>query len=82
VGRRRGRDRSRRGLGPEPDSDEFAQFILHGEDRRRVHTLLRDQRTVAGIGRGHTDDALWRAPLLPYATLSSLGTEERQRLLT
>jgi len=69
------------GLGPEPDSAEFAQFILHGEDRRRVHTLLRDQRTVAGIGRGHTDDALWRAQLSPYATLSSLGTEERQRLL-
>ena len=69
------------GLGPEPDSDEFAQFIQHGEDRRRVHTLLRDQRTVAGIGRGHTDDALWRAKLSPYATLASLGPEERQRLL-
>ena len=69
------------GLGPEPDSDEFAELILHGDDRRRVHTMLRDQRTVAGIGRGHTDDALWRAQLSPYATLSSLGTEERQRLL-
>jgi formamidopyrimidine-DNA glycosylase len=69
------------GLGPEPDSEEFAEFILHGEDRRRVHTLLRDQRTVAGIGRGHTDDALWRAQLSPYATLSSLATEERRRLL-
>ncbi len=60
---------------------EFAHFILHGEDRRRVHTLLRDQRTVAGIGRGHTDDALWRAQLSPYATLASLDIEERQRLL-
>ena len=35
-------------LGPEPDSDEFAELILHGDDRRRVHTLLRDQRTVVG----------------------------------
>ena len=43
--------------------------------------MLRDQRTVAGIGRGHTDDALWRARLSPYATLASLGPEERQRLL-
>jgi formamidopyrimidine-DNA glycosylase len=69
------------GLGPEPDSEEFAALILHGDDRRRVHTLLRDQRAVAGIGRGHTDDALWRAQLSPYATLATLGPEERHRLL-
>ena len=68
-------------LGPEPDSDEFAELVLKGDDRRRVHTLLRDQRTVAGIGRGHTDDALWRAQLSPYATLTSLSPDERQRLL-
>jgi len=69
------------GLGPEPFSDEFAELIRTGDDKRRVHTMLRDQRTVAGIGRGHTDDALWRAGLSPYATLASLGPEERQRLL-
>ena len=69
------------GLGPEPDSDEFAELILHGDDRRRVHTMLRDQRTVAGIGRGHTDDALWRARLSPYTTLGQLDGEERKRLL-
>ena len=51
-------------LGPEPDSDEFAEFILHGDDRRRVHTLLRDQRTVSGVGRGYADDALWRGAAL------------------
>jgi formamidopyrimidine-DNA glycosylase len=68
-------------LGPEPASDEFADLVLNGDDRRRVHTLLRDQRTVAGVGRGHTDDALWRARLSPYATLASLGVDERRRLL-
>jgi formamidopyrimidine-DNA glycosylase len=71
-------------LGPEPESDEFAEFadlIMRGDDRRRVHTLLRDQRTVSGVGRGHTDDALWLAQLSPYATLASLGPDERQRLL-
>ena len=68
-------------LGPEPDSDDFEKLIREGEDRRRVHTLLRDQRTVAGLGRGHTDDALWRARLSPYATLGSLDDEERQRLI-
>ena len=68
-------------LGPEPDSDEFAEFILHGDDRRRVHTILRDQRTVSGVGRGYADDALWHAQLSPYATLASLDEDARARLL-
>ncbi|MGZ8599553.1 MAG: DNA-formamidopyrimidine glycosylase family protein, partial [Actinomycetota bacterium] len=45
-------------LGPEPDSPEFEEVVLEGEDTRRVHTILRDQRTVAGLGRGYTDDVL------------------------
>jgi formamidopyrimidine-DNA glycosylase len=68
-------------LGPEPDSEEFADFILHGDDRRRVHTILRDQRTVSGVGRGYADDALWHARLSPYATLVSLDDDARARLL-
>jgi formamidopyrimidine-DNA glycosylase len=68
-------------LGPEPDSDEFAELVLQGDDRRRIHTLLRDQRTVAGVGRGYADDALWRARLSPYATLASLDADGRRRLL-
>jgi formamidopyrimidine-DNA glycosylase len=68
-------------LGPEPDSDEFAALVREGDDRRRIHTLLRDQRTVAGIGRGYSDDVLWRARLSPYATLASLTAEQREDLL-
>jgi len=68
-------------LGPEPDSDEFAELVLHGTDKRRVHTILRDQRTVSGVGRGYADDALWRAQLSPYASLASLSGVQRQRLL-
>ena len=68
-------------LGPEPDSEEFAALVRDGDDRRRIHTLLRDQRTVAGIGRGYSDDVLWRARLSPYATLASLTAEQRQNLL-
>ncbi|HEX9506590.1 MAG TPA: DNA-formamidopyrimidine glycosylase family protein [Acidimicrobiia bacterium] len=68
-------------LGPEPDSHEFAELVLHGNDRRRVHTLLRDQRTVSGVGRGYADDALWRAQLSPYASLTSLDDDSRARLL-
>lgn len=68
-------------LGPELDSDDFRDFVRSGTDRRRVHTILRDQRTVAGMGRGYTDDALHRARLSPYAALASLDAEERDRLL-
>jgi formamidopyrimidine-DNA glycosylase len=68
-------------LGPEPDSDAFERFVLEGTDPRRVHTILRDQRTVAGIGRGYSDDILHRAKLSPYASLDKLSKGERRRLL-
>ncbi len=68
-------------LGLEPFSEEFADFVLGGSDGRRVHTVLRHQSTVAGIGRGYSDDALHRARLSPYASLTSLGPAERQALL-
>ena len=68
-------------LGPEPDSPEFERFVLEGEDGRRVHTILRDQRTVAGIGRGYSDDILHRTKLSPYASLDKLTAGERSTLL-
>jgi formamidopyrimidine-DNA glycosylase len=68
-------------LGPEPDSEEFAELILHGKEKRRIHTILRDQRVVSGIGRGYANDALHRAHVSPYATLGSLTDEQRQALL-
>jgi formamidopyrimidine-DNA glycosylase len=68
-------------LGPEPDSAVFAAFVMESGDARRIHTLLRDQRTVAGIGRGYSDDILHRAKVSPYATLPQLDGEARERLL-
>ncbi len=68
-------------LGPEPFSDEFEVLVTEGDDGRRVHTLLRDQRTVAGIGRGFSDDILHRARLSPYASLSSLDDDARSSLV-
>jgi formamidopyrimidine-DNA glycosylase len=69
-------------LGPEAKSDEFAEWVRTSDDRRRVHTILRDQHTVAGMGRGYTDDAIHHAKLSPYASLASLSADERERLLT
>ncbi len=42
---------------------------------------FRDQRQVAGIGRGYADDILHRAKLSPYRSLASLERPERDRLL-
>ncbi len=68
-------------LGPEPDSPTFDELIAKDQDTRRVHTILRDQRTVAGIGRGYADDILHRARLSPTASLGKLSAEERRALL-
>src|SRR5918999_1244538 len=57
-------------LGPEPGSEEFRRGLLHGDDRRRVHTLLRDQRAVSRMGRGYTDDALHRGRISPFTPLA------------
>ena len=78
---REGQDGPLEGLGPEPDADAFETLVLEGDDRRRVHSILRDQRTVAGIGRGYSDDILHRARLSPYAALGSLSSEDRHVLL-
>jgi len=68
-------------LGPEATSDEFAATILEGGDGGRVHAMLRDQRRVAGVGRGYSDDILHRAKLSPYESLKSMTPEERERLV-
>ncbi|HEU4355275.1 MAG TPA: DNA-formamidopyrimidine glycosylase family protein [Actinomycetota bacterium] len=68
-------------LGPEPGSEAFERLVLEGGDTRRVHTILRDQRTVAGIGRGYSDDVLHRARLSPTAALAKLTPEQRRVLL-
>jgi formamidopyrimidine-DNA glycosylase len=68
-------------LGPEADGDEAAELLRTFDDARRVHTILRDQRTIAGVGRGYADDAMHRAKLSPTAQLAKLGDRERERLL-
>ncbi|MGD9796623.1 MAG: DNA-formamidopyrimidine glycosylase family protein [Acidimicrobiia bacterium] len=69
------------GLGPEILGEEATELLRTSDDRRRVHTILRDQRTVAGLGRGYTDDALHRGRISPFASLASLDPAARQRLV-
>jgi formamidopyrimidine-DNA glycosylase len=71
-----------KGLGPEPDTEAFAELIRTSTSGRRLHSDLRDQHVVAGIGRGWGDDILHRARLSPFATLRSLDAAERERVIT
>jgi len=68
-------------LGPEPGDEAFAELIRHDDSTRQLHTLLRNQHVVAGIGRGHVDDALNRAGLSPFASLKGLTATQREDLL-
>ena len=70
------------GLGPEPYSDDFEEALMAETSKRRLHSYLRDQRTVAGIGRGYADEILHDARLSPYATTGSLSDEDRWKLLS
>ena len=68
-------------LGPEAIGlgvDEV-RAILAG-DNRRLHSLLRDQRALAGIGRAHANEILHRAQLSPFALSSKLDDAEIERL--
>lgn len=68
-------------LGPEALSAEADELLRTSDDTRRVHTILRDQRTIAGMGRGYTDDVLHEAQLSPTSQLGKLDDEQRQLLV-
>jgi formamidopyrimidine-DNA glycosylase len=49
-------------------------------ESRRLHSLLRDQRVLAGIGRAWANEILHRAQLSPYALTKELAADEVERL--
>ena len=68
-------------LGPEawpaPPAEEFSQLI---DQPRHLHPLLRDQRTIAGIGRSWVDEILWETELSPFRKGSDLEADDVERL--
>jgi formamidopyrimidine-DNA glycosylase len=62
---------------PAPPSNEFAGLV---DQPRHLHPLLRDQRTIAGIGRSWVDEILWTARLSPFQRASDLDAEEVETL--
>jgi formamidopyrimidine-DNA glycosylase len=70
-------------LGPEAlglGRERLAEIVA-GESRR-LHSLLRDQRVISGIGRAWANEILHRAQLSPFALSRELEAEEVARLAT
>jgi formamidopyrimidine-DNA glycosylase len=68
-------------LGPEALTGQADAYLREAADNRRVHTILRDQRTIAGVGRGYADDILHAARLSPTAQLAKLSRDDREALV-
>jgi formamidopyrimidine-DNA glycosylase len=66
-------------LGPEawPDPPDLGDVL---DAARPLHALLRDQRTIAGIGRSWVDEILWEAKLSPYKRGADLEDAELAEL--
>ena len=60
------------------DAESLAPILA--SDSRRLHSLLRDQRLIAGIGRAWANEILHTAKLSPYALSGDLDDEETARL--
>ncbi|HEX8086350.1 MAG TPA: DNA-formamidopyrimidine glycosylase family protein [Solirubrobacteraceae bacterium] len=69
-------------LGPEawPDPPEDLRELL--DSPRPLHSLLRDQRVIAGIGRSWVDEILWTARLSPFKRGDDLSDDEAAELRT
>ena len=68
-------------LGPEAvglGATRLAEIL--GAESRRLHSFLRDQRALAGIGRAHANEVLNRAGLSPFALTTQIVPEEAERL--
>ena len=71
-------------LGPEawPDPPEDLRSLLGAGGARPLHSVLRDQRVIAGIGRTWVDEILWTARLSPFARAKDLDDEQAAALRT
>ena len=71
-------------LGPEawPEPPEDLRALLSAGGARPLHSVLRDQRVIAGIGRSWVDEILWTARLSPFARAKDLDDEQAAALRT
>jgi formamidopyrimidine-DNA glycosylase len=68
-------------LGPEAlgiGAERLAEMCA--EESRRLHSMLRDQRVIAGIGRAWANEILHHAQLSPYELTRDISPEQVERL--
>jgi formamidopyrimidine-DNA glycosylase len=69
-------------LGPEADEvDAGRMAVLLAERSARLHTFLRDQRALAGLGRMLANEVCHRARLSPFAGTAKLTADDAGRIV-
>lgn len=69
-------------LGPEADAVAPEQMrALFAAHSARLHTFLRDQSVIAGLGRRLANEVCHRAQLSPFSQTAKLGTDEAARVV-
>jgi formamidopyrimidine-DNA glycosylase len=73
------REESIAALGPEawPQTPPLTGLL---DPARPLHAVLRDQHTIAGIGRSWADEILWQAKLSPFKRAGDLSEAEAAEL--
>ena len=67
-------------LGPDPLDEDFDRdalaALLHQAGRAQLKGVLKDQRTIAGIGNAYSDEILHAARLSPFKPANGLTEDE------
>jgi len=69
-------------LGPDADTVTAEQMVeLFGRRNQRIHGFLRDQRSIAGLGRRLSNEICHRAKISPFAMTGKLGPDGATRIV-
>jgi len=70
-------------LGPEADGVTPRELVERFDAKnQRIHGFLRDQRSIAGLGRRLANETCHRARISPFAMTGKLGLEGAERVVT
>jgi len=69
-------------LGPEACDVTAAELAeLFGQKSMRIHGFLRDQRSIAGVGRRLANEVCWQAEISPFSTTKTLAGEGATKIV-
>jgi formamidopyrimidine-DNA glycosylase len=69
-------------LGPDADTVDPVRMVeLFEKKNQRIHGFLRDQRSIAGLGRRLSNEVCHRARVSPFAMTGKLGLDGATRIV-